>query len=121
MAPRTRDPPPGTQDLSLSAEETGDHATQSGLNYYSYIPVQRGFLYLIAIMAWATRYVLTCRLSNTLDARFCVQALREALSRYGKPDIFNTDQPITVCKHTNNRLLSPLVFERQQKTSLPSV
>jgi len=43
-------------------------------------------------MDWATRYVLAWRLSNTLDARFCVEALNEALSRYGKPDIFNTDQ-----------------------------
>jgi len=58
----------------------------------TYIPVQRGFLYLVAIMDWATRYVLAWRLSNTLDARFCVEALNEALSRYGKPDIFNTDQ-----------------------------
>jgi putative transposase len=58
----------------------------------TYIPVQRGFLYLVAIMDWATRHVLAWRLSNTMDARFCVDALEEALSRYGKPEIFNTDQ-----------------------------
>jgi putative transposase len=58
----------------------------------TYIPVQRGFLYLVAIMDWATRHVLSWRLSNTMDARFCVEALEEALSRYGKPEIFNTDQ-----------------------------
>jgi putative transposase len=58
----------------------------------TYIPVQRGFLYLVAIMDWATRHVLAWRLSNTMDARFCVEALNEALSRYGKPEIFNTDQ-----------------------------
>ena len=58
----------------------------------TYIPVQRGFLYLVAIMDWATRHVLAWRLSNTMDARFCIEALREALARYGKPDIFNTDQ-----------------------------
>jgi putative transposase len=58
----------------------------------TYIPVQCGFLYLVAIMDWATRHVLAWRLSNTMDACFCVEALREALSRYGKPDIFNTDQ-----------------------------
>jgi putative transposase len=57
-----------------------------------YIPVQRGFLYLVAIMDWATRHVLAWRLSNTMDARFCVEALTEALARYGKPEIFNTDQ-----------------------------
>jgi len=58
----------------------------------TYIPVQRGFLYLVAIMDWASRHVLTWRLSNTLDARFCVEALEEALARYGRPEIFNTDQ-----------------------------
>ena len=58
----------------------------------TYIPVRRGFLYLVAIMDWATRHVLAWRLSNTLDARFCIEALNEALARYGKPEIFNTDQ-----------------------------
>jgi putative transposase len=58
----------------------------------TYIPVQRGFLYLVAIMDWATRHVLAWRLSNTMDAGFCVEALNEALARYGKPEIFNTDQ-----------------------------
>jgi putative transposase len=58
----------------------------------TYIPVRRGFLYLIAIMDWATRHVLAWRLSNTMDAGFCVEALREAMARYGKPEIFNTDQ-----------------------------
>lgn len=58
----------------------------------TYIPVQRGFLYLVAIMDWASRHVLAWRLSNTLDARFCVEALADALARYGKPEIFNTDQ-----------------------------
>ena len=58
----------------------------------TYIPVQRGFLYLVAIMDWATRRVLSWRLSNTLDAGFCVEALAEALDCYGRPEIFNTDQ-----------------------------
>ena len=58
----------------------------------TYIPVQRGFLYLVAIMDWATRHVLAWRLSNTMDVRFCLEALNEALARYGKPEIFNTDQ-----------------------------
>jgi putative transposase len=51
----------------------------------------RGFLYLVVIMDWYSRYVLSWRLSNTLDADFCVEALKEAL-RNGHPDIFNTDQ-----------------------------
>lgn len=58
----------------------------------TYIPVQRGFLYLVAVMDWATRHVLAWRLSNSMDASFCVEALAEALTRYGKPEIFNTDQ-----------------------------
>ncbi len=58
----------------------------------TYIPAQRGFLYLVAIMDWATRHVLSWRLSNTMDARFCVEALEEALARYGPPEIMNTDQ-----------------------------
>lgn len=58
----------------------------------TYIPMRRGFLYLVAIMDWATRKVLSWRLSNTMDAGFCVEALQEAMARYGKPEIFNTDQ-----------------------------
>ena len=54
--------------------------------------MQKGFMYLIAIMDWATRKVLSWRLSNTLDTRFCVEALKEALFKYGAPEIFNTDQ-----------------------------
>lgn len=58
----------------------------------TYIPMRRGFLYLVAVMDWASRNVLSWRLANTLDAEFCVAALEEALTRYGKPEIFNTDQ-----------------------------
>lgn len=58
----------------------------------TYIPVNRGFLYLVAIMDWATRKVLSWRLSNTLHADFCVEALQEALDTYGAPEIMNTDQ-----------------------------
>jgi putative transposase len=69
----------------------------------TYIPMARGFLYLVAIIDWYSRYVVSWRLSNTLDADFCVAALEEALSK-GKPEIFNTDQgsssperPLPVC------------------------
>jgi len=58
----------------------------------TYIPMRRGFLYLVAVMDWATRKVLSWRLSNTLEAEFCMAALEEALAHYGRPDIFNTDQ-----------------------------
>jgi putative transposase len=58
----------------------------------TYIPIGRCFLYLVAIMDWASRAVFSWRLSNTMDGSFCVSALEEALARFGKPDIFNTDQ-----------------------------
>ena len=58
----------------------------------TYIPMARGFCYLVAIMDWASRMVLSWRLSNTLDSAFCVDALEEAITKYGCPDIFNTDQ-----------------------------
>jgi putative transposase len=58
----------------------------------TYIPMRRGFLYLVAIMDWHSRRVLSWRLSNTMDVTFCMEALEEALARNGKPTIFNTDQ-----------------------------
>jgi putative transposase len=60
----------------------------------TYIPMQHGFLYLVAVIDWHSRLVLSWRLSNTMDKTFCVEALQEALGRYGKPDIFNTDQGV---------------------------
>jgi putative transposase len=58
----------------------------------TYIPIGRGYLYLVAIMDWASRAVLAWRLSNSMDVSFCVAALEEALARFGRPEIFNTDQ-----------------------------
>lgn len=58
----------------------------------TYIQMQRGFLYLVAIMDWVSRKVLAWRLSNTMDTEFCIEALEEALAKYGTPEIFNTDQ-----------------------------
>jgi putative transposase len=58
----------------------------------TYIPMAHGSLYLVAIIDWASRAVLAWRLSNTMDTSFCLAALDEALARYGKPRIFNTDQ-----------------------------
>jgi putative transposase len=60
----------------------------------TYIPMAKGFLYLVVIMDWVSRAVLAWRVSNTLGAEFCVEALAEALSRYGRPEIFNTDQSL---------------------------
>ncbi len=58
----------------------------------TYIPMRRGFVYFCAVMDWASRRILAFRLSNTLTADFCVEALEEAISRYGAPEIVNTDQ-----------------------------
>jgi putative transposase len=79
----------------------------------TYIPMSRGFCYLVAIMDWASRKVLAWRLSNTLDSAFCVDALEEAIARYGCPEIFNTDQGsqftaevFTNTLHANNIAIS---------------
>lgn len=58
----------------------------------TYIPMRKGFLYLVAIIDWHTRKVLAWRISNTLEADFCVDALNEAITKYGTPKIMNTDQ-----------------------------
>jgi putative transposase len=58
----------------------------------TYIPLEKGFAYLVAIMDWHSRKVLAWRLSNTMETDFCLDALEEALARYGAPEIFNTDQ-----------------------------
>jgi putative transposase len=58
----------------------------------TYIPMTRGFVYLFAVLDWASRRVLAWRLSNTLTTDFCIEAVQEALAHYGAPDIFNTDQ-----------------------------
>ncbi len=93
QAPRTSDPHPEHRIYPyLLRNLVIDRSNQVRCADITYIPVQRGFLYLVAIMDWATRHVLAWRLSNTMDASFCVNALNEALSNYDKPEIFNTDQ-----------------------------
>src|SRR5712675_2968284 len=64
----------------------------------TYLPMRQGFMYLVAIIDWATRRVLSWRLSNTLTAGFCVEALSEAVARFGKPGICNTDQSLPARK-----------------------
>jgi putative transposase len=58
----------------------------------TYIPMERGFMYLVAVMDWYSRKILSWRLSNTLDKEFCIEAAAEAIEKYGAPEIFNTDQ-----------------------------
>ncbi len=69
-----------------------DRPNQVWCTDITYIPMRRGFLYLVAVMDWATRKVLSWRVSNTMDVEFCREALQEALARFGRPEIFNTDQ-----------------------------
>lgn len=69
-----------------------DRPNQVWATDITYIPMRRGFVYLVAIVDWYSRRVLAWRLSNTLTTDFCVDALQEAIARYGQPDIFNTDQ-----------------------------
>jgi putative transposase len=90
--PRTSQPAPGHKiyPYLLSGMEI-TRPNQVWAADITYIPMARGFLYLVAIIDWYSRYVLSWRLSNTLDDSFCVEALEEAL-RKGRPDIFNTDQ-----------------------------
>ena len=71
----------------------------------TYIPMRRGFVYLVAVMDWASRRILSFRLSNTLSADFCVEALEEAIKRYGVPRIVNTDQG---CQFTCTEFISVL-------------
>ncbi len=93
QAPRTSEPHPAHRVYPYLLNGLAiDRPSQVWCADITYIPVQRGFLYLIAVMDWATRHVLAWRLSNTMDTRFCIEALNEALARYGKPEIFNTDQ-----------------------------
>jgi putative transposase len=69
-----------------------DQANQVWASDITYLPMESGFIYLTVIMDWYSRKVLSWRLSNSLDSSFCVDALEEAIHRYGKPEIFNTDQ-----------------------------
>jgi len=91
--PRTTKPALGHRIYPyLLREVTVERANQVWAADITYIPIGRGFLYLVAVMDWSSRAVLSWRLSNTMDVSFCVSALEEALARFGRPEIFNTDQ-----------------------------
>jgi len=95
LYPRQRTSQPGKghkiypyllRDLSI------EHANHVWATDICYIPMAKGFMYLVAIMDWHSRRVLSWRVSNTLDTDFCIEALEEAIQRFGAPEIFNTDQ-----------------------------
>ena len=69
-----------------------DRPNQVWATDITYLPMARGFVYLVAVIDWYSRRVLSWRLSNTLDSQFCVDALEDAIAKYGAPEIFNTDQ-----------------------------
>jgi putative transposase len=69
-----------------------DRPNQVWATDVTYIPMARGFVYLVAVMDWFSRKVLSWRISNSMTADFCVEALEEAIAKYGPPEIFNTDQ-----------------------------
>jgi putative transposase len=104
--PRTSDPHPEhriypylLRDLAIT------RPNQVWCADVTYLPMRRGFLYLVAIMDWATRKVLAWRISNTMDARFCVEVLEDAMAGHGKPEIFNTDQGSQFTSHAFTSVL----------------
>jgi len=91
--PRTSKPAPGHKVFPYLLRGVSiERPNQVWAADITYVPLGAGFLYVVAIMDWASRAVLSWRLSNTIDASFCLEALEEALARFGKPEIFNTDQ-----------------------------
>ena len=91
--PKTSEPHPRHRIWPyLLRHLTLDRRNQVRCADVTYIPMRRGFLYLVAIMDWFSRKVLAWQLSNTMDADFCVTALEQAIAGFGRPEIFNTDQ-----------------------------
>jgi putative transposase len=91
--PKVTKPAPGHKIYPYLLRDLAiDRPNQVWAADITYIPIGRGFLYLVAIIDWFSRAVLAWRLSNTVDTAFCVDALDEALARFGRPEIFNTDQ-----------------------------
>lgn len=88
------------RDLSI------DRPNQVWCTDITYIPLAKGFLYLVAVMDWNSRMVLSWRLSTTLDSAFCIEALKEALQKYGCPEIFNSDQG---CQFTSHDFTAVLI------------
>ena len=91
--PNTSKPTPGHKIYPYLLRKLKiERANQVWATDITYIPMARGFVYLAAVVDWATRRVLAHRVSITMEADFCIEALEEALAKHGKPEIFNTDQ-----------------------------
>ena len=112
--PNTSKPAPGHRIYPYLLKGVAvDRVNQVWVADITYLPMSRGFLYLVAIMDWHSRYVLSWRLSNTLEAGFCINALKEALSK-GQPEVFNTDQGSQFTGEAFSRLL----LERRIRVSM---
>jgi len=91
--PRTTKPAPGHKIYPYLLRDVAvTRANQAWAMDITYIPMARGFVYLAVVLDWFSRRVLSWRVSITMEAAFCIEALEEALAKHGKPDIFNTDQ-----------------------------
>jgi putative transposase len=91
--PNTSKPEPGDKIYPyLLRKLPVTHSNHVWAMDITYIPIARDFVYLAAVVDWFSRKVLSWRLSITMDADFCIEAVEEAIARYGKPEIFNTDQ-----------------------------
>ena len=104
--PRTSKPAPGHKIYPyLLRGLTIDRPNQVWAMDITYVPMARGFVYLAVVMDWFSRKVLSWRLSITMEADFCVEALEEAMARYGRPEIFNTDQGSQFTSHAFTSVL----------------
>ena len=104
--PRTTIPHPGHKVYPYLLRNLNiDHPNQVWASDITYLPMKSGFMYLTVIMDWHSRKVLSWRISNSLETEFCIEALEEALSRYGTPEIFNTDQG---SQYTSNKFTEVL-------------
>ena len=98
--PSTSKPTPGHKIYPyLLRGMTIDRPNQVWAMDITYVPMARGFVYLAAVVDWFSRRVLSWRVSITLEAAFCLEALEEALARYGRPEVFNTDQGSQFTSH----------------------
>jgi putative transposase len=98
--PNTSKPAPGHKIYPyLLRGMTIDRPNQVWAMDITYVPMARGFVYLAAVVDWFSRRVLSWRVSITLEAAFCIEALEEALARHGRPEVFNTDQGSQFTSH----------------------
>jgi len=93
---------------------TIDHVNQVWSTDITYIRLEHGFVYLTAVIDWYSRMILSWRVSNTLSSHFCIEAVQEAMEKYGRPEIFNTDQG---CQYTSKAFVS-LFEERDENGNL---